>query len=139
MCLAQSSAQISSITTSPLLPYNVLATGFVGLELHSFIDDADIFIQCGWMYQEATTDFKILGTFFVKPPLGEDPCRNVVDIAGNYMTTCITEANGVNTTVTLLRLISHNFTYSIQCLTDIGSIAYADSISITTLSKHFIE
>jgi len=114
------------IKTNPLLPQQILATNFAGLELISVIEDVDAYQECSWEFMEADNNM-YQGTFF---------SRTTSQQCGNFSTTsyrqiCVQKNNNeIHTAVAILPMIDEDISYVIICMVNETYIGYKDNITL---------
>ena len=120
----------STIVTSPALPDNVLATGFNGLKFFSFIDNADRYPICSWVYNSSGNFYTQL--IFLSFDNGVQ-CANsglLIENISHIDSNCSIRNNQVYSNVALLTPVKDDLSYYIQSLNISGFPVIKESIKI---------
>ena len=120
----------STIVTSPALLDNVLATGFNGLEFFSFIDNADRYLTCSWLYNSSGNFYtQLIFSSFVNGV----QCANsgfLNESISHIDSNCSIHNNQVYSNVALLTPVKDDLSYYIQFLNRSGFPIFTESIKI---------
>ena len=108
--------------TFPLLPENVLTTGYSGLQLTTRIEMANKYDECRWIYNNEDP-FTIFRFNIV--------CQNRTVTGRDFVTLCANNSNFVTTSLIVQSPISSQTNASMECTKTLGG--NFDTISSITL------
>ena len=120
-------AQQLVIETLPILPRNILATAYFGLQLTTQINQSNRYETCRWIYEGyVPVDIK---TFFV-------PCENRTEPGSNIFLICVEENNLITTSLVVQFRIQNPVRVRVQCAVLTGnSFEELSSINISVKGK----
>ena len=104
-------AQQSVIETLPILPENMLATGYSSLQLTTQIEHSDAYEACQWNYEGYVP--VLIKTFFVG-------CENRTEYGSTILLVCTEENNQITSSLIIHFPIESPVRVRVECVVVIG-------------------